>query len=508
MATLMEKAQKELTILGQVLNTLANVVERREEAQTKEKMAYRTKLAYVVALNKVQSDCVYLDIGGIKFHTSREILTSPSASENVLPVLFNDNPNASEESEDGYTFFDNDPIWFADVLAYLRQGREVPIFEGFAPPRVSPCTPNSRGSRTSLGSRASLNSSVSCKSENMEYRGLDSLFLRAQKRSVVMVADTNDPFFNIIPAPLQVYNALSARINGKWDTKLPPTLERRFGSSGTVLNGKLVVTGGFDGIEYLNSVEEFDCTTKQWQMLPPMLTKRVEHASTVMNGKLYVVGGMNANGLCRMVEQYDPAEGRWCPLPCMASGRSQCAVCIFEDKLMVLGGENDSNIPLGLAEEYSPETDQQCRRLPSMLSKRAGCAVGVVDGQVVVSGGYDDLGNELISVEAFARDKWKWRPLPKDPLVYPAADFSLEARVLLSGEADAEDMVLAESLEVSLCGSEGPQATRSYSTFEMQTVPAQRYEGKKKRPQASPVKKHPPVQTATSTVRNRILITK
>ena len=139
----------------------------------------------------------------------------------------------------------------------------------------------------------------------------------------------------MITSHLQVYNTLSARIDGKWDTKLPATLERRFGSSGTILNGKLVVTGGFDGIEYLNSVEEFDCTTKQWQMLPPMLARRVEHASTVMNGKLYVVGGMNANGLCRMVEQYDPAERRWCPLPCMASGRSQCAVCIFEDKLMV-----------------------------------------------------------------------------------------------------------------------------------------------------------------------------
>ena len=52
----------------------------------------------------------------------------------------------------GYTFFDNDPVWFADVLAYLRQGREVPIFEGFAPPIV----PNSRGLPYSLSSFATL----------------------------------------------------------------------------------------------------------------------------------------------------------------------------------------------------------------------------------------------------------------------------------------------------------------------------------------------------------------
>ena len=73
MAKLMENAQKELTMLGQVVNTLANVVKRRKEEHTEEKIAYRTKLAYVVELNKAQSDCVYLDIGGIKFHTSREV---------------------------------------------------------------------------------------------------------------------------------------------------------------------------------------------------------------------------------------------------------------------------------------------------------------------------------------------------------------------------------------------------------------------------------------------------
>ena len=149
---------------------------------------------------------------------------------------------------------------------------------------------------------------------------------------------------------------------------LPRMLDRRFGSAAAILNGRLVVTGGFDGTRYLSSAEAFDPNTRQWHALPPMRTERGEHAAAVVGGWLLVTGGVNHRGLCRDVEAYDPDQHTWVPLPSLAVGRSQCAACVLDHKMLVIGGENNSNLPLGLAEQYDP-VKREWRRMPSMLSK-------------------------------------------------------------------------------------------------------------------------------------------
>ena len=145
-------------------------------------------------------------------------------------------------------------------------------------------------------------------------------------------------------------------------------LDRRFGAAAAVLDGHLVVTGGFDGTRYLTSVEAYDPRARQWYALPPMRGARGEHAAAVVAGRLIVTGGVNHQGLCRDVEAYDPVRHAWVPLPPLAVGRSQCVACALDDKMWVIGGENDSNLPLGLVEEFDPAA-QEWRRMPSMLSK-------------------------------------------------------------------------------------------------------------------------------------------
>ena len=55
-----------------------------------------------------------------------------------------------------------------------------------------------------------------------------------------------------------------------------------------VQNGKIFVTGGFDGHRRLDSAEMFDTFTNQWAPLPNMSRARFKHVSTIHQDKLYV----------------------------------------------------------------------------------------------------------------------------------------------------------------------------------------------------------------------------
>ncbi|CAF3399284.1 unnamed protein product, partial [Rotaria sp. Silwood2] len=57
-------------------------------------------------------------------------------------------------------------------------------------------------------------------------------------------------------------------------------------------NGKVLVTGGYDGISYLNSVELYDPSTGTWTMTGYMNHSRAVHtASVLLDGKVLVTGG-------------------------------------------------------------------------------------------------------------------------------------------------------------------------------------------------------------------------
>ena len=137
---------------------------------------------------------------------------------------------------------------------------------------------------------------------------------------------------------------------------------------------------------------------------------------------------------------------------------------------------------------------------------------------MVVSGGFDDDGNELATLEVSDPKTWRWRPLQgPDPMDKATPAYSIEARVLLHGdEGSSEDVALIETLRVSEGGGgSGPHTTRSYATYEIQTVPKQRTvekprspEPKKAAPPAAPAKRHPPVSEERGMMpRNRIMIT-
>jgi len=96
---------------------------------------------------------------------------------------------------------------------------------------------------------------------------------------------------------------------------------QRSGCKAAVLEDRIYVLGGYDGAERLRSVECFTPgqgpnSRLQWHRVADMLEPRSNFSVAVMEGRLVVTGGyMQEEGeegsVCAEVEVYCPATNRW-----------------------------------------------------------------------------------------------------------------------------------------------------------------------------------------------------
>ena len=89
----------------------------------------------------------------------------------------------------------------------------------------------------------------------------------------------------------------------------------RYGFGTAVVNGKIYVIGGTDGLVDLAEVLEYDPLLDTWTRKADMPTARSNLAATVWNGKIYTLGGGETNySSKRANEVYDPLSDAWLSL--------------------------------------------------------------------------------------------------------------------------------------------------------------------------------------------------
>ena len=95
-------------------------------------------------------------------------------------------------------------------------------------------------------------------------------------------------------------------------------LEKRSRPAVVVFQGKLVVLGGYNNENgSLDSVEEYDPALQRWRQLPRMCEPRIGCKVVVLDGELVVTGGFKTTGErgeYLEVERYSPARERWQPI--------------------------------------------------------------------------------------------------------------------------------------------------------------------------------------------------
>ena len=86
---------------------------------------------------------------------------------------------------------------------------------------------------------------------------------------------------------------------------------RRLQFGVAVLDDKLYVVGGRDGLKTLNTVECYNPKTKTWNVMPPMSTHRHGLGVAVLEGPMYAVGGHDGWSYLNTVERWDPQAHQW-----------------------------------------------------------------------------------------------------------------------------------------------------------------------------------------------------
>jgi hypothetical protein len=130
--------------------------------------------------------------------------------------------------------------------------------------------------------------------------------------------------------------------------------ERRHGHTATLLNdGRVLVAGGRNTNEFLNSVEIFDPETNTWTHSGYLHLERSQHTANLLSdGKILFIGGYSPIGVLNQCEIYDPATGISNLTEPMQTARAQhSSIVMNNDQILVISGSDD-----GIHQDGFPRT--------------------------------------------------------------------------------------------------------------------------------------------------------
>ena len=255
-------------------------------------------------------------------------------------------------------------------------------------------------------------------------------------------------------------------VEGK-STELPRMDQPRVASASCVYNNNIMVTGGYNGQDDLDSIEVLNMNQHplRWMMFQGKLPfKLSKHVAIVYQDKLYVIGGYNksenktsdlihelalaapysAKVLARMPQPrqnhraeivngklfifggrttlyskdatdsvlvYDFTTKKFKPCPSLPKPVCRISTVTWGNMIIVIGGADKNDQVLNDVIMYDTETGRS-ERLPSLNHKRCDHSAVIMHDVIVVFGGYNKEQKFLNSVETFTLGDDGWKELP------------------------------------------------------------------------------------------------
>ena len=183
-------------------------------------------------------------------------------------------------------------------------------------------------------------------------------------------------------ASAEIYNP----VTGVWSTTGSLNVTRGHHTATLLDDGRVLVVGGGNGT-YLNSAEIYDPNTGIWHITGSLNTARNSHTATLLpDGRVLVAGGVRFMPIAS-AEIYDPATGVWSITGSLNTVHSNHTATLLTDgRVLVAAGASYSSS----AEIYDPATGIWGITGSLNDGRFLHTATLLTDGRVLIAGGGDD----------------------------------------------------------------------------------------------------------------------
>jgi sugar lactone lactonase YvrE/N-acetylneuraminic acid mutarotase len=226
--------------------------------------------------------------------------------------------------------------------------------------------------------------------------------------------------------PLRSVEIYDPSLNA-WTTVAPMGTVRSWFQLAMLSDGRVLAAGGSDGAGYLSSAEIYNPTTNVWSPAASMSEGHAGAAGATLNdGKVLIAGGFGPSATAAV---YNPATNAWATAGSMSEGRSTPSYALLPNgKVLVTGGSDG-----GTADVYDPATNSWTAT-GAMTVPRNIHALALVNGTALVIAG-ENSSVSLASTEIYDAATNVWRPGPAltSPRTWTMATTLDDGRVLAAG---------------------------------------------------------------------------